>query len=350
MPRAIRDSVVVITGASSGIGRATALAFAHQGANLVLGARCEEALRAAAEECENLGGHAVAVPTDVTSQEGVDNLAAVAVERFGRVDTWVNNAAVTLFGRFEETPPEDYHRVLDTNINGYIHGARAALPHFREQGSGTLINVASVVAAAGQPYTSAYVTSKYAIRGFSECLRMELSLDRARDIHVCTVMPASIDTPLFQHAANYTGRAAKALEPVYEPERVAATIVGLARRPRREVVVGSAGRVMMAVHALSRGLYEPMFARQIDRNHLQRRPAEPTRGNLFEPMPEFAEIRGGWMPAKPATTMSMLPLGLAVAVAVPAVLWAMRRNGNNGRRARLRRGGGGADSPMAPLP
>ncbi|HET6518579.1 MAG TPA: SDR family NAD(P)-dependent oxidoreductase, partial [Geminicoccaceae bacterium] len=121
-----------------------------------------------------------------------------------RIDVWVNNAAVTLFGRLEETPPEVFDRVIRTNLFGYIYGARAVVPYFREQGSGTLTNVSSIVAYAGQPYTSAYVMTKAAIRVFGECLRQEL-LD-APDIHVCTVLPASSDTPLFQHGANYTGR------------------------------------------------------------------------------------------------------------------------------------------------
>jgi NAD(P)-dependent dehydrogenase (short-subunit alcohol dehydrogenase family) len=217
----------VITGASSGIGRATAIRFAQKGASLVLTARRSELLEDVASECRRFGAETVAVAGDVSDPQFVDNLAKECVLRFGRLDVWVNNAAVTMFSRFEEAPPNVYRRVFETNFFGVVHGARAVLPYFREQGEGVLINMSSVVASAPQPYTSAYVASKYAIRGLSECLRMELALDDA-EIHVVHMMPASIDTPLFQHAANFTGRAAKAMEPVYPAELCAATIVRLA--------------------------------------------------------------------------------------------------------------------------
>ncbi len=292
MPRELEDSVVVITGASSGIGRATAHAFAAQGATVVLAARREHALREVETECTNVGGRPLVVPTDVTEEEQVRALARRAIEGFGRIDVWVNNAAVTLFGRFEETPPEVYGRVIHTNLFGYIYGARAVLPYFREQGSGTLINVSSVVAFVGQPYTSAYVMTKAAIRSLGECLREEL-ID-APDIHVCTVLPATFDTPLFQHAANYTGRAPKAMDPVYAPEMVADTIVRLAQRPQREVFVGRMGRMLAFQHAVAPGMTERMMAKMVDRDHLQDRPAPPSPGNLFEPMPGWAGVRGGW--------------------------------------------------------
>jgi len=265
MPRPIKDSVIVITGASSGIGRTTALEFAKRGATLLLAARREFALQEVATQCNRLGGQALAVPTNVTDEEAVQALARRAVETFGRLDVWVNNAAVTLFARFEEAPSEVFRQVLETNVFGYVHGARAALPYFREQGSGILINVDSVVGTAPQPYTSAYVMSKFAIRGLAGCLRMELNLDKAPDIHVCTVMPATIDTPLFNQAANYTGRATKALNPVYS-----------------------------AQNTLTPELYEQTMAQQVDQDHLQDKPAPATNGNLFEPMPEYTSISGGW--------------------------------------------------------
>lgn len=326
MARKTRDSVVVITGASSGIGRATARAFAEKGASVVLAARREETLQEVATECRNLGARALVVPTDVTDEEATQELARRTVENFGRIDVWVNNAAVTLFGRFEEAPSDAYRRVFETNLFGYIHGARAALPYFREQGSGVLINVSSVVAKASQPYTSAYVASKFAIRGLSECLRQELILDGASNIHACNVMPASIDTPFFQHAANYTGRAPKALNPVYSAEEVARAIVRCARRPKREVVVGSAGRLLAAQHTLSLGLYERAAARVIDLDHFQDRAAPPTVGNLFEPMPEWTGVSGGWKANGGGSARRALLAGAAAAV--PVLLgWRWLRNG-----------------------
>jgi NAD(P)-dependent dehydrogenase (short-subunit alcohol dehydrogenase family) len=178
MPRKIADSVVVITGASTGIGRAAALKFAPQGATVVVSGRREQVLQRLAEHCEKLGGRALAIPADVTDQEAIKSLARRVIETFGRIDVWVNNAAVTLFARIEEAPYEAYRRVIETNLFGYIHGARAVLPYFRKQGSGTLINVSSVVGKLGSPFVSAYTTSKFGIVGLSESLRMEL-----QDLH-----------------------------------------------------------------------------------------------------------------------------------------------------------------------
>ena len=320
MPRKIRDSVVAITGASSGIGRATALACARRGAAVVVAARREVLLEELAGECERLGGRALAVPTDVIDEEAVNELARKAVEAFGRLDVWVNNAGVTLFSRLEEAPIEEYRRVFETNLFGYVYGARAALLCFREQGSGVLINNDSVVAKASQPYTSAYVTSKFAVRGFSECLREELILDGAKDIHVCTVMPASIDTPFFQHGANHTGRAPKALNPVYDAEKVAKAIIRCAERPKREVIVGNAGRLLALQHSLSLGLYENMAARQIDRDHFQDKPAPSTSGNLFEPVQEGSEVSGGWRNAGGTVSARQMALAGTAAAAVAGLL------------------------------
>jgi short-subunit dehydrogenase len=263
----IRDSVIVITGASTGIGRATACAFARRGATVMLASRQQEALEAALRECERLGGRGLAMPLDVTNAEAVEELADRAIREYGRLDVWVNNAAVSLFGRLEETPREAYERVLQTNLFGYVNGARAAIRCFREQGHGHLINLSSMVGHIGQPYTSAYVASKWAIRGLSECLRMEL-MD-APDIHVSTVLPASIDTPIFQHAGNFTGRPVKAMTPVYPPEQVADAIVRLVERPRREVFVGNAGRMLALLRSALPRLGERIMARQVEQDHFQ---------------------------------------------------------------------------------
>jgi NAD(P)-dependent dehydrogenase (short-subunit alcohol dehydrogenase family) len=282
MQRRLRDFVVVITGASSGIGRATAHTFAHKGAALVLAARREEALRDTLRECERLGGRGIVVVTDVGEPGQVERLADAAVEAYGRIDVWVNNAAVSLFGRFEETPREDYDRVLRTNLSGVLNGSRAAIRQFREQGSGRLINVSSMAGHSGQPFVSAYVTSKWAIRGLTECLRMELA--DAPDITASTVLPASIDTPIFQHAGNYTGRPIKAMTPVYPPEQVAAAIVRVARWPRREVQVGGAGRLMALVCTLAPGLGGMLMRRKVQDDHFARGlPVEETSGAIHEP-------------------------------------------------------------------
>ncbi|TVP45622.1 MAG: SDR family NAD(P)-dependent oxidoreductase [Gemmatimonadales bacterium] len=328
MSRSVEDSAVVITGASSGIGRATAQAFAREGATLVLAARREEALAEAVHECEAAGGKAEAVRTDVTDQGEVEALARRAIESCGRIDTWVNCAAVSLFARFEEAPPEVYRRVIDTNFFGVIHGARAVLPYFREQGEGVLINVSSIVSSAPQPYTSAYVASKYAIRGFSESLRMELSLDDV-GIEVVHLMPASIDTPLFQNAANYTGRRVKALDPVISPHRVADAIVRAARKPKAEIAVGASGRMMAAHRSTSRWSYERTASRMVDREHFQDWPAARSRGNLFEPQPGSASVEGGWSDGNSEGGGSGRAIAATAAVAlIPLLIWGWKRHRN----------------------
>lgn len=329
MPRPLHDSVVVITGASSGIGRATALAFARAGASVVLASRQEPALRALAAECERLGARALAVPTDTTDQEAVERLAQRAIEVFGRIDVWVNDAAVSLMSRFEEAPIDDYRRVIETDLFGYIYGARAALSAFRAQQGGTLINVGSIVSAIPQPYASAYVISKHGVRALGMCLRQELALDAAKDIHVCTVMPATIDTPFFQHAANYTGRAVKAMPPVYPAEQVADTIVSLAASPKAEVIVGGAGKFYNLLHAVAPGPVEKVFALQVDRTHLDsNRESAPTAGNLYEPMPELNMVSGGWR----QESGSRLPQLVLGALALLPVVMAWRRGRQSRRR------------------
>lgn len=321
MPRRIQDSVVVITGASSGIGRAAALAFAKRGASVVVAARRERPLQEVADQCVSLGGRSLIVPTDVTNEEAVQNLARRAVEQFGRIDVWVNNAAVSLLALFEQAPPEAFRRVIETNLFGYIHGARAALPYFREQGSGILMNNASIVGKTGQAYASPYVISKFGIRGLSECLRQELSLDGAQNIHLCTILPASIDTPIFQHAGNFTGRAIKPLTPIYDAEQVALAIVHCAENPKREVIVGNSGRMMAALHALTPRLFERMTARQVKKNHFQDRPASPTPGNIFESMPEWTSISGGWKTNLQGATPRIAYAGMAAIVPVLLTWW-----------------------------
>jgi NAD(P)-dependent dehydrogenase (short-subunit alcohol dehydrogenase family) len=339
MPRPIHNSVVVITGASSGIGRATAMMFAQQGATVVLGARREEALAEVVSACERSGARALAVPTDVTDEQAVQNLARQAVEQFGRIDVWVNNAAVTLFGRFEETPPEDYRRVIETNLFGYIYGARAALPIFREQGSGVLINISSMVAKIAQPYTSAYSLTKAAIRNLSMSLREELLLDGLHDIHVCTVMPATIDTPFFHQAANYTGRATKAMPPVYSADEVAQTILRLAQKPTSEVMVGRAARMLSMQHTTAPGMTERMMAQMVDKQHLYPdRRAEPNSGNLFRPMPQYATVSGGWMQAEHGQGSRMSKM-FPIALLAGGAFLAYRMFTRNGQQQQTREEG-----------
>jgi short-subunit dehydrogenase len=314
------NSVVVVTGASSGIGRATAVAFARKGCAVILAARREEALEAVRQECEgHRGAQVLVVPTDVTDPAAVEDLAQRAVQQFGRIDVWVNAAAVTVFGPFQEVPLEDFGKVMEVNVMGYVHGARSALRVFREQGRGTLVNVSSTAGVVSQPYTHAYGMSKHAVRALGASLRQELLLEKAENIHVCTVLPATIDTPLFEHAANYTGRKPVAMPPVYSPERVARTIVDLVRKPRREVVVGLMGRSMVLQSRMMPGMAERMMARQVDKTHLSRKESAPAgHGNLHVPVPGEGAAHGGWG-GRSRTAMRRLAVATVMTGAVVGV-------------------------------
>lgn len=353
MREQVREAVMVITGASSGIGRATAHAFAEQGATVVLAARRGDLLRTAERECIERGGRALPITTDITDAAQVEALARKTIETCGRIDVWVNNAGVGLFGRIDEVPLADYERVVQTNLFGCVYAARAVIPQFRQQGSGVMINVASVVGAVAQPYTSAYSASKWGLRGLGENLRMEL-LDTP-GVDVCTVLPATIDTPFFQHAANFTGRAVRAMEPVYPAGKVAAAIVDLAQHPRREVTVGGTGRLFAFQHAVAPAMAEKMMARQVESRHLAQSPAEDTHGNLFEPMEEGATVSGGWQEraaVRGGTPVRALAGAALVALAFGIELARRRRSAHGGpalrESGRVVKPGSPSEPPVPP--
>lgn len=325
--RRLRPAVIVITGASSGIGRATAEAFAGPDVRLVLAARREEALKATAAACEARGAQALVVPTDVTDPEAVAQLAARAFEfGKGRIDVWVNNAGVGAVGLFEETPALAHDQVVRTNLLGYLHGAHAVLPHFKRAGAGTLINVVSLGAWAPSPYAVSYTASKYGLRGFSEALRAELT--GWPRIQVCDIFPSVVDTPGFRHGANYTGKALKPPKPLYDARQVARAIVRAAvRRRHGSMTVGSVARFARMGNLLAPGVVQQLSHRGMQR-YFENAPAVPvTEGNLFEPSRGSMSIDGGWRGAQRgrAFRCACYVVGLA---AFALTLWASgRRDG-----------------------
>lgn len=349
-PAATDRPVAVITGASSGIGLATALELAQRDYDIVLAARDKKELDKAANQVrdQNPAALAVTVPTDTTDEKAMQALADSTLQRFHRIDVWINDAGVYLTGKFEDIPLEDMRRMFDTNFFGYVYGSRAALAEFRQAGRGTLINISSVNASAPQPYVAVYSASKAAVRALDESLRMELRLDGLnRDIHVCTVMPASIDTNLFQNAGNYTGQELQALEPVYDPAYVARQIVKLTTHPKRQIIVGPAGRLMALQNAHLPGSYERRMSRYTQADLLSQRPATLTDGNLFDTVGSQHSLRGDWWGQRrhahqsPTATAALATGAVAAAVGLALLGYrshhpAQRRHHHHRRHHHLR--------------
>jgi NAD(P)-dependent dehydrogenase (short-subunit alcohol dehydrogenase family) len=257
----------------------------------VLAARSVESLDEVRAECEALGGEALVVPTDVKSDEQVQNLVAAAVARFGRIDVWVGGASVFAYGRFEDVPADVFRELLEVNLFGQARGVWAVLPQLREQGGGTIVLLGSVFSRVATPYVSAYITSKHAVLGLSDSVRQEV---RELGIEVCAVLPATVDTPIYQHSANYMGQRVRPLPPIIAPERVARVIVGLADRPRASVIVGQIQRFSIPIHRIAPRLAGWLTLRVMNRVALQPEPASDTTGNVFEPQPGLNAVTGGW--------------------------------------------------------
>jgi short-subunit dehydrogenase len=248
-PKRLRDQVMVITGASSGIGLATARLAARRGARVVLTSRNERDLRMATDDITVRGGRAVHVVADVAVAEDLDRVATAAVSEFGGFDTWVNNAGVSIYGKLTDVPMEDKRRLFDTNFWGVVNGCRTAVHHFAQRG-GTIINIGSIVSDRAIPLQGMYSASKHAVRGYTDALRMELEHD-GLPVTVTLVKPASINTPFVDHARNYMAEAPTLPPPVYAPEVVAETVLRCAQRRFREVTVGGGGRALTAMGHLA---------------------------------------------------------------------------------------------------
>lgn len=325
MPKPLAEQVVVITGASSGIGREAALRFAGRGASVVLTARGQEALQEVEREIIAAGGTALVVTADVADFNQVQRVTRSALERFGRIDTWVNNAAVTVYGSFEDTPLEEFRRVLDVNLIGQVNGVRAALPHLKES-RGTLIGIGSVLSEVPGPLQTAYTASKHALKGFYDTLRLEQKHANS-GVQINFLMLSSINTPLFDHALTHLGVKPAPFPPVYEPEVAANAILFAAQNPLRDVSIGASASGLPALESLSpraagslieRIAYATQFTTE------EKAPSGPN--NLWHPLPGPGSVRDNfgavpfdpltWVGLRPAVKSVLVSVGLA-ALAIP---------------------------------
>jgi short-subunit dehydrogenase len=288
----IRDQVVVITGASSGIGLAAARIAAHRGARLVLCARHEQALRTICDELRNQGANAIYVAADVSDRASVQHLANTAIERFGRIDTWVNNAAVSMFGELMEVPLDDERRLFDVNYWGLVNGSLTALPYLK-QTRGTLINVGSVVSNRALPIQGTYSATKHAVKAFTEALRMELEKEGA-GVWVTLIKPSSIATPFTDHARNHMDARASLPPPYYAPEVVGRAIVACAQHKHRELVVGGAGNVLIWMERLFPKTTDWILEKFAFRFQRAEGPPHLEDDAVDAPPPRDGELRGAY--------------------------------------------------------
>jgi short-subunit dehydrogenase len=278
----IHDQVMVITGASSGIGLATARLAARHGARVVLNARNEPDLERLAEEIRAIGGRAIAVSGDVSDEQAMDRLGDAAMREFGEVDTWVNNAGLSIYGKLTDIPMADKRRLFDINFWGVVNGCRTAVRCLREKG-GAIINIGSEVSELAIPIQGIYSASKHAVAGYTDALRMELEHDRI-PISVTLIKPSAINTPFPEHARNYLEDGVPTLpSPVYAPEVVAETILKCAERPVRDIIVGGAGKAQVVMSRLAPRLTDRYLERSMFKAQKAYDRSQPREGSLEHP-------------------------------------------------------------------
>ena len=325
----IKEQVIVITGASSGIGLATALEAGRRGAQVVLASRDEMDIQKAADQITAEGGKALAVVADVADQGAMESLAEQAVVAFSRIDTWVNNAGVSIYGKLEEVPMDDAQRLFETNFWGVVNGSLAALPHLKLHG-GALINVGSELSETAMPLQGYYAASKHAVKGFTDTLRMELHKEGA-PVSVTLIQPAAIDTPYPEHAMNYLGVEPKHVPPVYAPEIVADAILACAQSPHRNLRVGGAAKMFTMVEKVAPALGDRM--KEMTAFDQQRSDESPRDDDtLYSPRPNDGRVHGKYpghvMKRSFYTSAALHPvrtlLGAAAIVGIAGMISARR--------------------------
>ncbi len=324
----LKDQTILITGASSGIGLQTAKDAAKRGANVVLVARNEAVLQKVAQEIETAGGKALAIAADVADRAALEKAADAAVDRFGGIDTWVNNAGLGLFGKLEETDTDDAKRMFDTNFWGVVNGCLVALKILKAKG-GALITIGSVESDTTTPLQAMYASSKHAVQGYIDGLRVELAAENA-PVSVTLVKPSAINTPFGQHARNYTDKQPQLPPPVYPPEEVAYAILHAAEHPRRDVIVGSGGRMMSGLQFHAPSLMDKINEKVLINIQKRDEPARQPLGTLHR-SGSTGEVYGDEPFRKPgpslytrATLNPIIAVSTVVAAGVAAAIFVYR--------------------------
>jgi len=277
----LNQQVIVLTGASSGIGLCTALLAAERGAKLVLVARSANTLADLVAQIRGIGGEAIDVVADVGERDELLAVAQAAISHFGRIDTWINDAGVSIYGRLDEVSENDSRRLFDTNFWGVVNGSLVALPHLKARG-GALINVGSEVSEAVVPLQGMYSASKHAVKGFTDALRVEIENVDHAPVSITLIQPTAVNTPYPQHAKNYMDKEPKLPTPQIDPRQVAEAILEAAVQGGRDVKVGSMSVLNTTVSKLMPGLADKMAARQVERQQEDAAPRRP-EGTLYQP-------------------------------------------------------------------
>ena len=325
----LHEQVIVVMGASSGIGRETAEEALARGATVVLAARDKPALDDIVALAEQRGALAFAVECEVSDFTQVQRVADEAFARYGRIDTWVNVAGVSVYGTYDQVPLDEVRRIMDVNFMGQVHGALAALPYLRRQERGALICVGSVAGSRAIPFQSAYSASKHALKGWLESIRVELEMQHS-EVQVTLVKPSSVNTPFFDEARTHMGRQPAPVPPTYQPSVVAKAILHCAEHRERSITVGGGGRLIEAVETFAAGLLDRYFVKTPGSQSTDQPKSDSAPANLESPIPGTNTAEGHF-PARSFSvytslrTRPRLAMGLGAAVGAAGLTQAMRR-------------------------
>ena len=290
----INQQVVSVVGASSGIGRITALEFARRGAKVVVSARGESKLKSLVEEIRSFGGEATYIVADVEVFDQVKAIADKTVEVYGRLDTWVHVPAIGIFATFDNTTPEEFKHVIDVDLMGQVYGAMAALPHLKREGRGALIHVSSVEGTRSLPYQSAYSAAKHGVEGFIEAMRLELQHEKW-PISVTSVKPGVINSPFWNNGRTKLGVKPAGIPPYYEPKLVADAILYVAEHPTRDYLVGDVAKILDLVQRISPPLVDSLLLLiGFKLQHSSEPKSEDASNNFYEPVAEDERINGDY--------------------------------------------------------